>query len=199
VGLAGTLVALHAVFFAAAGPADVAFPSVSAPPGERWAQHLRAVYRFRIWAHTAGGLREREAVIDTYVEAVRRAFDPADTALVTELGNRRSYPWFRHVMYYLPEFPVYLLRVGSFSRGYLTSQLTQTMAALDEPDIVLSANVRRLVWVVDAWNPELARPPGLEARPLPHGRWLYVLRLEGRTIEHAGYRLAPVTAVARLR
>ena len=54
--------------------------------------------------------------------AVRREFDPRDTVLVTELGNPRSYPWFRHVMYYLPEYAAYHLRLGEASPGYLASR-----------------------------------------------------------------------------
>jgi hypothetical protein len=166
----------------------------------RWAAAARAFYRFRVWEHTAGGLREREAVIRTFVTAVRERFDPRDTVLVTELGNGRSYPWFRHVMYYLPEYPVYHLRLGRYSPGYLTSQLGGTMAAMGDRGVPLPAATRRLVWVVDHWDPQVPAPSGLEARPLAQGRWLYVLRVrDRRPIVHAGYRLVPVTALARLR
>jgi hypothetical protein len=94
---------------------------------------------------------------------------------------------------------VYHLRLGSFSPGYLASRRAGSMAALGGPEIVLPATARRLVWVVDHWNPSVARPPGLRERPLPLGRWLYVLELDSRPVEHAGYRLTPLTAVARLR
>jgi hypothetical protein len=196
--LAGVVV-VHGAFFAAADPVDVTFPPRTAAWAERWPADLRAFYRFRIWANTAGGLRQHEDVIAGYVEAIRDGFDPADTALVTELGNPRSYPWFRHVMYYLPEFTVYHLRLGDLSRGYLTSQHAETMSAQDDPEIVLPASIRQLIWVVDHWNPQLPRPRGLVARPLPYGRWLYVLRLDRQVVEHAGYRLTPVTALARRR
>jgi len=196
--LLGAAVVGHAGFFTRAGSIEV--PGLEAAPGtESWETTLGARYRFRLWLHTARGLREHEQVIRTYVDAIRRDFDPGATVLVTELGNRRSFPWFRHAMYYLPEYPVYHLRLGAFSRGYLTSQHNHTMAALGAPDILLPSNVRRLVWVVDYWNPAVARPLGLRARPLAYGRWLYVLDLERRAVEHAGYRLVPVTAVARLR
>lgn len=197
--LATLLVLTHTAFFAMAGSVDAAFPLASAAWSERWPASLRAFYRFRLWANTAGGLRKREDVIATYVDALRRGFDPADTVLVTELGNPRSYPWFRHVTYYLPEFPVYHLRVGGFSRGYLGSPVLGGMAALGDAEIVLPPSTRRLVWVVDYWNPLVPRPAGLGERPLPHGRWLYVLDVDRRTVEHAGYRLTPLSAVARLR
>src|SRR5262249_40460325 len=89
------------------------------------------------WRERAGGLGELEQVIRNFVEAVRREFDPRDTVVLTELGNSRSYPWFRHVGYYLPEFPVYHLRVGPFSPGYLSSRRATSMAALDGPEILL--------------------------------------------------------------
>lgn len=196
--LAGTLLT-HATFFAAAGPVDVAFPPDGAPWAERWTARLQAFYRFRLWASTAAGLREREDVIATYVLAVRRDFDPADTVLVTELGNVRSYPWFRHAMYYLPEFTVYHLRLGEDAPTYLTSQPGGVSTAVGEARIVLPARTRRIVWMVDYWNPAVARPQALEARPLPHGRWLYVLPVAREPVEHAGYRLTPITALARLR
>jgi hypothetical protein len=190
---------LHAVFFVAARPIDVKPPSDEPSDVARWRASASAHYRYGLWATTAPGLREQTGVISTYLEAIRRDFDPADTVLVTELGNPRSYPWYRHVMYYLPEFPVYHLRLGGFSPGYLSSRYAETMAALDGPEVLLPATTRRIVWVVDYWNPGIPRPAGLEARPLAHGRWLYVVDVDRRPLRHAGYRLAPVTALARLR
>lgn len=193
--LAGA-VGAHAVFFTSAPPLAVPSPGPDAPWRVRAEAALRARYRFRLWQHTGPGLRERDALIGAYVAAVRREFDPGDTALVTELGNPRSYPWFRHVMYYLPEFPVYHLRLGEAAPGYLSSQALTTMAAVGERAVPLPATTRRLVWVVDHWHPEVPPPPGLQARPLPHGRWLYALGIGRRGVEHAGYHLAPVAAVA---
>jgi hypothetical protein len=196
----GVVLGAHAAFFVWAPRVDVPFPPASAGWLEKWDAMLRAQYRFRLWSATAGALREREAVVGTYVEAVRRAFDPRDTVLVTELGNGRSYPWFRHVAYYLPEFTVYHLRLMGFSPGYLVAPGTTGMTAVTDHQVLLPVAARRLVWVVDHWDPRLPRPPGLEARPLAEGRWLYVLRVRrGATVEHAGYRLLPVTALARRR
>ena len=114
--LAGALGA-HVAFFTAAGPVDAPSPAADASWRARATSELRALYRFRLWSHTAAGLREQEAVIGDYVAAVRRQFDPRDTVLVTELGNPRSYPWFRHVMYYLPEYTTYHLRLGEAAPG----------------------------------------------------------------------------------
>ncbi|HSE95354.1 MAG TPA: DUF2723 domain-containing protein [Methylomirabilota bacterium] len=196
--VAGGVVA-HAAFFTLAGPVDVAFPAPSAPWRERWVAAGRAAYRFRIWAHTAAGLREREAVIAAYVGALRTGFDPTSTVVVTEVGNPRSYPWFRHVMYYAPEFPVYHLRRGGLAMGYVGSHGASAMAGIAEAEIVLPPTTRRLVWVVDAWDPAVPVPRGLSARLVAHGRWLYVLPVDRRPVEHDGYRLTPQTALARLR
>jgi uncharacterized membrane protein YidH (DUF202 family) len=195
----GAVLAGHALFFLAAGPVDVPFPDGSAPWHERLAADARAFYRFRLWPETAAGLRERQDVIRAYVETVRRDFDARDTVLVTELGNPRSYPWFRHVMYYLPEFAVYHLRLGEAAPAYLTSRDLGTMAAIGARRVPLPASTRRIVWVVDYWHPGVPPPDRLEARPLPLGRWLYVLRVGRRPVEYAGYRLTPVTAVAAVR
>lgn len=196
--LAGITLA-HTAFFALSGPIDVRDVLAARPETHSLAMALRGRYRFRLWPHTAGGLREQEQVIAAYVEGIRRGFDPAETLLVTELGNPRSYPWFRHVMYYLPEYATYHLRLGGYSPGYLSSRQAEAMATLRGSEILLPPHARRLVWVVDYWNPQIRRPPGLVERPLPHGRWLYVLDLGRRTVEHAGYRLTPLAAVARLR
>jgi hypothetical protein len=198
IALVGALGA-HVAFIAAAGPVDVPLAAVEAPWRVRMVAELRALYRFRLWSHTAAGLREQEAVIGGFVEAIRRQFDPRDTVLVTELGNPRSYPWFRHVMYYLPEYAVYHLRLDERHPGYLASRELVTMAAVVERRVPLPPTTRRLVWVVDEWSPGLPRPAALEARPLSHGRSLYVLRVRRRAVDHAGYRLIPVTTVARLR
>ena len=189
----------HAAFVALAGPVDVPLPAASTSWQGRMAAELRALYRFRLWSHTAAGLREQQAVIGGYVEAIRRQFDPRDTVLLTELGNPRSYPWFRHVAYYLPEYTVYHLRLGESRPGYLASRELVTMAAVAERWVTLPARTRRLVWVVDEWHPGLPRPAALEARPVSHGRSLYVLRVRRRAVDHAGYHLVPVTSVARLR
>ena len=90
----------------------------SSTPGRR-----RLVWRARDEAHdwilsrTAAALREHEAVIRTYVETIRAVYDPDDTALLTELGNPRSYPWLRHAMFYLPEYPIYQLQLGDARRA----------------------------------------------------------------------------------
>jgi hypothetical protein len=189
----------HAAFVALARPVDVPLPAAAASWEQRVAAELRARYRFRIWNHTAAGLAEREAVVRAYVEAIRREFDPRDTVLVTELGNPRSYPWFRHVTYYLPEYTVYHLRLGETRPGYLVSHELTTMSTIPERRVSLPLRTRRLVWVVDEWHPGLPRPATLEARSLPHGRSLYVLQVRRRVVEHAGYHLVPVTSVARLR
>ena len=189
----------HVVFFTAAGPVDAPIPAADASWRARMTSNLRALYRFRLWSHTAAGHREQEAVIDDYVAAIRRDFDPRDTVLVTELGNPRSYPWFRHVMYYLPEYAAYHLRLGERSPGYLASRDLSTMAAVAERRVPLPATTSRLVWVVDEWHPDLPRPAALVVRPLSHGRALYVLRVLPGAVDHAGYRLVRVTTVTGLR
>ena len=194
-GLAGAL-SLHAAFFVLAGPVDVPFPPAMAPWRERLQARARAFYQFTLWAETARGLREREAVIDAYVGAIRDGLDPVDTVHVTEIGNGRSYPWFRHVMYYLPAFRIYQLSLVGDSPGYLTAPGTDPPIPTEESRLTLPPSTRRLVWVVDYWNPEAPRPAGLQARPLAHGRWLYVLPVGPRPVEYAGYELGRLTAVA---
>jgi hypothetical protein len=189
----------HTAFFSAAGPVDAPIPAPAASWRGRTMSELRALYRFRLWGHTAAGLREQEAVIGDYVATVRREFDPRDSVLVTELGNPRSYPWFRHVMYYLPEYAAYHLRLGDRYPGYLASRALSNMVAMADRRVLLPVTTRRLVWVVDEWHPGLPRPVALVVHPLSHGRALYVLRVRRAPVEHAGYQLVPATTVARLR
>jgi hypothetical protein len=197
--LAAGALAAHAVFFAAAGPVDVRFPAADAPWPARLDARLRALYRFSLWANTAGGLREREDVIATYVAGVKTGFDPSDTILVTEQGNRRSYAWFRHVAYYLPGFRVYHLRLEDPVPRYLVTPAPGPGVTPQPGRLVLPASARRLVWVVDYWNPAVPRPPGLVARPLAHGRWLFVLPVGRRPLEYAGFEIGRSTALARPR
>ena len=187
-GIGVTIVLLlHAAIFLGARPVDVPEPGDDAPPLAAWSARLYAV----LWAHTADGLREHQLVLRTYVDAIRQDFDPGDTVLVTELGNPRSYPWFRHATYYLPEFTTVHLRLDGFTPGYLISSCLDSMAAHVGPDVPLPPGTRRLVWMVDSWNPAVAQPAGLEARALAYGRWLYRLSVDERGIEYGGYRLAP--------
>jgi 4-amino-4-deoxy-L-arabinose transferase-like glycosyltransferase len=141
-----------------------------------------------ILSRTAAALREHEQVVQTFVGAIRGLWDPADTAIVTELGNARSYPWMRHAVYYLPEYPIYELRVGDLPPGFYAPQAARAMTRVPGTVIVLPASVRRLVWFVDHWNPAAERPPGLMEIELPYGRYLYVLAVGRGPIEYAGYR-----------
>jgi hypothetical protein len=198
-GLVLLALVVHATVALAAPRLDVRFPETPPRGLARWRDEVAARYRFALWPHTVPGLRDTEAVISTYVEAVRARFEPTGTLLVTELGNPRSYPWFRHVAYYLPEYRTLHLRIGAFSRGFLASGGEQAMTALLDTDVLLPAGTRRLVWVVDYWAPGVPRPPALLTLAIPQGRFLYALDLGGHPVEHAGYRLTPVTAVARLK
>jgi hypothetical protein len=194
--LAGAL-ATQALYVTASPAVDVTAPRAGSSTAERQLAAWRAAYRYRYWTHTVAGLREQEAVVRGYVDAIRRGFDPTGTVLVTELGNPRSYPWFRHAAYYLPEFTILQLRVGDFSRGYLVASETERAGAGHAPDIPLPIMARRVVWVVDHWDPTRPRPWGLREVALPHGRYLYVLDVGRRPVEHAGYRLMPEVVVAR--
>ena len=184
--LAGIALA-HVVFVTDARPARVPEIAADVPWLERQITDLRARYRYRLWPHTLHGLREEEAVIAAYTDAIRRHFAPAETVIVVELGNARSYPWFRHATYYLREFRTCHLRLPPWTPGYLDSARLTSMAARPDNRIVLEPGVRHLVWMVDFWNPGIPRPPGLRELPVAHGRWLYVLDLDERPAEHAGY------------
>ena len=91
-------------FFVSARPAPREFDNRS---GEAWLWRAQDEFHDWIMSRTVAALREHEAVIRTYVETIRAVYEPSDTALVTELGNPRSYPWLRHAMFYLPEYPIY--------------------------------------------------------------------------------------------
>ncbi len=174
-------------FFARARPAAREFDN-RAGEGWRW----RALDEIHDWimSRTAAALREHEAVIRTYVETIRAVYDPNDTALLTELGNRRSYPWLRHAMFYLPEYPIYQVQLGE-APGYYAPQSAVTMILTPGSYIELPRQVKQLVWFVDHWDPSLPRPEGLLEIPLPYGRFLYVLPV-GRKAEHAGYTFVRV-------
>jgi len=156
------------------------------PDGQTWLWRARDDAHDWILSRTAAALREHEAVIRTYVETIRAVYEPEDTALLTELGNRRSYPWLRHAMYYLPEYSVYQLSLGEV-RGFYAPQSSATMILTPGDVIQLPRRVRQLVWFVDHWDPARPRPDGLLEIQLPYGRFLYVLPLRGQAVEHAGY------------
>jgi hypothetical protein len=158
--------------------------------GDSWRWRAREEFHDWIMSRTVAALREHEAVIRTYVQTIRAVYEPSDTVLVTEMGNPRSYPWLRHAMFYLPEYPMYLVQVGEVPRGFYAPQAASTMILTRGDYIALPARVKRLVWFVDHWDPALARPPGLLEIPLPYGRYLYVLPLGRRPAEYAGYTFA---------
>jgi len=178
---------INTSFFVSARPTPREFEHRS---GDAWRWRARDEFHDWIMSRTVAALREHEAVIRTYVDTIRAVYDPWDTALVTEIGNPRSYPWLRHAMFYLPEYPMYQLRVGEPPRGFYAPQSAVTMILSPGDSITLPRDVKRLVWFVDHWDPMLPRPPGLLEIPLPYGRYLYVLPLGRTPAEHAGYTLA---------
>src|SRR5262249_30197869 len=181
--LAAVVVA-HVAFVTGAPPARVREVAGDAPWLARRLRGLTVTYRYRLWPHTVRGLREAEAVITTYTDAIRRRFAPAETVIVVELGNPRPYPWFRHATYYLREFRTCHLRLPPWTQGYLDSAQLTSMAARPDDRIMLGPGVRHLVWLVDFWNPQIPRPPGLRELPLAYGRWLYVLDLDAPPVEY---------------
>jgi hypothetical protein len=178
------LLLVNTGFFVSARPAPREFDK---RPGEAWRWRVRDEVHDWIMSRTAAALREHEAVIRTYVETIRGLYDPEDTVLLTELGNPRSYPWLRHAMYYLPEYPIYQIQLGEVPRGYYAPQSAATMILTPGTRITLPRHVRQIVWFVDHWDPSVRRPRGLREIELPYGRYLYALPLGRRPVEHAGY------------
>jgi hypothetical protein len=142
-----------------------------------------------IFSRTAAALREHEEVVRTFVAAITGQFSDADTVIITELGNTRSYPWMRHAVFYLPSYAVYELQVGDLPPGYYAPRGSLAMTRVRDSEIRLPPSVRRLVWFVDHWSPTSERPPGLMEIEIPHGRFLYVLPVGKKPVSYAGYTL----------
>ncbi len=179
------LVLINTGFFVSARPLPREFDHRAS--GDTWFWRARDEFHDWIMSRTAAALREHEAVIRTYVETIRTVYEPSDTALVTELGNARSYPWLRHAMFYMPEYPIYQVQIGPMPLGFYAPQSAATMILTPGSRIRLPAETRRLVWFVDHWDPANPRPEGLREVPLPYGRYLYVLPLTRTPVEYAGY------------
>ena len=184
------LVLINTGFFVSARPMPREFDHRA---GDGWVWRARDEFHDWIMSRTAAALREHEAVIRTYVETIRAVYDPSDTALVTELGNPRSYPWLRHAMFYMPEYPTYQVQVGAMPLGFYAPQYAATMILTPGSHITLPAGTRRLVWFVDHWDPATEPPAGLREVQLPHGRFLYVLPLTRTPVEYAGYTFERAT------
>jgi len=186
VAIVTLVVLVNGSFFVSARPAPRDFDT----PKPGWVQRAQDEAFDWIFSRTAAALREHEAVVQTFVESIRGLYDPSDTVVVTELGNPRSYPWMRHAMYYLAEYPIYDLRVGALPAGYYAPHLASAMIPMPGSEVRFPSSIKRIVWFVDHWNPTSERPPGLMEIDLPYGRFLYVLTLGPRPVEYAGYTLA---------
>lgn len=182
-GVLGLLVFANTVFFVSAKPLPREFDTGQVAGVSR----TRTDLHDWLWSRTAAALREHDSVLSTYVNAIRGLYDPRETALITELGNPRSYPWLRHAMFYLAEYPIYQLQVGDRPRGFYAPQSAATMVLTPGARIVLGSRVKQLVWFVDHFHPGNPRPRGLEEVELPHGRWLYILPIGRRPVDYAGY------------
>ncbi|HEX9419448.1 MAG TPA: hypothetical protein VGA81_10345, partial [Methylomirabilota bacterium] len=171
-------------FFVSARPVPRHFDNRT---GDAWIWRAKDEAHDWIMSRTAAALREHEAVIRTYVETIHAVYDPADTGLLTEVGNTRSYPWLRHAMFYLPEYEIYQVQLGELPRGFYAPQSAATMILTPGSTVTIPRRVRRLVWFVDHWDPAVPRPRGLQEIPLPYGRFLYVLPLGRGRAQYAGY------------
>jgi hypothetical protein len=118
------LLLINTGFFVSARPLPREFDHRA---GDTWFWRARDEFHDWIMSRTAAALREHEAVIRTYVETIRAVYEPSDTALVTELGNPRSYPWLRHAMFYMPEYPIYQVQLGPKPLGFYAPQSSATM------------------------------------------------------------------------
>jgi hypothetical protein len=181
------IVLANGSFFVSARPATRDFDAVETP----WQRQLKDEAFDWIWSRTAAALQEHEEVVKTFVESIRGLYDPGDTAVVTELGNRRSYPWLRHAMFYLREYPIFQLRVDDVETNFYSPPLSTAMVPTPESEIRLPTGVKRLVWFVDYWSPNQPRPSGLMEIELPHGRYLYVMTVGRRPFAYAGYTFVP--------
>jgi 4-amino-4-deoxy-L-arabinose transferase-like glycosyltransferase len=179
------IVVADGAFFVSARPLPRDFDS-SRPAWLQAAQH--EVFDW-IFSRTAAALREHEEVMATFVAAIKGLYPAEETAIITELGNARSYPWLRHAMFYLPGYTIYELRVGDATPGYYAPRLAASMIPLADADVELPVGIKRLVWFVDHWSPATERPPGLIEIEIPHGRYLYVLPVGRRPVHYAGYTL----------
>jgi hypothetical protein len=190
------VVLVNGVFFVNARPMPRDFDT----PKPAWVQTAEDEAFDWIFSRTAAALREHEAVVQTFVASIRGLYGPEDTAIITEVGNPRSYPWMRHAMFYLPEYSIFELRVGELPPGFYAPQLAWSMTRVDGSEIHVPARVKRLVWFVDHWSPTSERPPGLTEIEIPYGRFLYVLPIGPRPVRYAGYTFVRDDAVhARAR
>ncbi len=178
------VVIANSAFFVSARPLPRDFDT----PKPAWQRTVENDAYDMIFSRTAAALEEHEAVVRTFVGAIRGLYDPKDTAIITELGNGRSYPWLRHAMFYLPAYTIYELQVGEMPAGYYAPRLSSAMTPVPDSEIRLPGSIKRLVWFVDHWSPTAERPDDLVEIELPYGRYLYVLPLgTSDRVEYAGY------------
>jgi 4-amino-4-deoxy-L-arabinose transferase-like glycosyltransferase len=177
------VVLVNGSFFVSARPEPRDFDT----PRPTWVRQAHDEAFDWIFSRTAAALREHEDVTRGFVDSIRGLYAGAETVVITEQGNSRSYPWYRHAMFYLPEYAVYELQVGGLAPGFRASRLSTTMMTTPETVIRLPAGVERLVWFVDHWSPTTVRPPGLVEMEIPYGRYLYVLALDKRPVVYGDY------------
>jgi hypothetical protein len=195
------VVLVNGSFFVSARPAPRDFDTPRSP----WIRQAQDEAFDWIFSRTAAALREHEEVVSGFVDSIRGLYPGETTVIITEQGNSRSYPWFRHAMFYLPEYAVYELQVGDLVPGFRASRLSATMSTIPEVEIDLPSSVERLVWFVDHWSPTTVRPEGLVEIEIPHGRYLYVLPLGRTAIDYEDYTFVRAqlprraTAAARAR
>ena len=143
------LLLINTGFFVNARPMPREFDR---PPGQTWLRRARDDAHDWILSRTAAALREHEAVIRTYVETIRAVYEPDDTALITEIGNRRSYP----VAATRDVLPARVRRLPALARRG-PRLLRAPVGGHDDPHarrhIALPRRVRQLVWFVDHWDP----------------------------------------------
>ena len=145
-----TLVVLvNGAFFVSARPWDRDFEA----PRPAWLQQAHDEAFDWIFSRTAAALREHEDVVRTFVASIRGLFPPEETAIITEVGNPRSYPWLRHAMFYSPSIRSTSSTSARSFPGYYAPRQAAAMRPEADLTVALPPTVKRLVWFVDHWSP----------------------------------------------
>lgn len=151
-------------------------------------KQLKEDYKYWIWDRSAGGLKENDQVIHTYVTAIKKRFAPQETVILTEAGNPRSYTWLRHAIYYIPEYSIFQVKVGEdLNKKFYHPMGATNIISKESSIILLPFSTKRIIWFVDYFNPLEPKPRGMKEIPLDYGRWLYSLEIGRKPVYYSGY------------
>jgi hypothetical protein len=126
-------------------------------------------------------ISQNDQIIKNYINTIIKE-NPETTILITEKGALYTFegkkiggaPWFRHIMYYLPKFPVYQIFIEKEKKYYLVQNYSD-LNLIKKNTIPISPKINKFIWITDRIDEDILKNLKIQQKKLGLGKSLYYL------------------------